>query len=553
MKTPKAPFIAKLVAAMVCLVTAFSLQAQSAPPSGGCVVRTTPLSAGDKAFARGEYARAIDAYRTELTTAPDADRVHDALVRSLLGQARIAEAEGDATAWVAKSPTNVWAVDALAEVQWRKGDVNSALASIQKAVNLDSCNPRARADIAQADHFSSRYVDAKVQINMVHHLDPFDEDILYEWLYTLPRETQLDWTTTELKKTGLGDDERKWLEKWKDRLSKPPEAPCRLVSKVTGATIPYRKIQDGPNAPVFWGLDVGFNGMNRRMQIDTGASGLTLYKSAATALHLNIEKTPYKTYGIGSQEDVDTYVAKVASIKIGALEFADCVVDIVDIKPDQDRPEAAEDGLIGGDVFSSFLITLDFPGHALKLDPLPLIPGAEAETQGLQTGVEDHSGTQQDRYIAPNMASWTKVFRSGHELIIPVRLDKGPVKLFVVDSGAALNSISPQAASEVVKVMSGSDVDVIGISGKVQKAYTTMPLTLHFAGIGQPTSGLTAFDMTRMSNNAGIELSGFLGQPTLHQLTVQIDYRDALMNFTYDPKRLNRCVANINRSNDDCF
>jgi hypothetical protein len=499
----------------------------------------------------GSYAQAIDAYRKELTSAPDPDRVHDALVRALLAHGQIAEAESDVSAWAAKDSGNVWVVDALGEVQWRKGDINAALASLQRAVNLDTCNPRAHADVAQADRFSAHYLDAKIQINMAHHLDPIDNDILDEWLYTLPTETKIDWAATELKKPGMSDDERNSLEKWKDRLSKPPDAPCRLVSSAPSSTIAYRKIQNGPNAPVFWGLDVGFNGKNRRLQIDTGASGLVLYKSAANALHLTTETT-HKTYGIGSQEDVNTSVAKVSTIKIGSLEFADCKVEILDIKRDQDRPEDAEDGLIGGDVFSSFLVTLDFPGHTLKLDPLPPVPGATAETQSLQTGVEDHEGTPQDRYIAPAMVTWTKAFRSGHDLILPVRLDKGPVKLFIVDTGAALNSISPQAAGEVVKVMKGADVDIVGISGKVNKAYTTMPLTLHFAGLSQPTAGLTAFDMTRLSNNAGIEMSGFLGQPTLHQLTVQIDYRDALMNFTYDPKRLNKCVANV-KSTDECF
>jgi len=531
---------AALLAGLFAFVTAPPLSAQAAPPSGGCAVRTTPESPGDRLMDRGSYDKAAGAYRSEMATAGDPDRVHDALVRAMLASGQIAEAESDATAWAAKAPNNAWAVDALAEAQWRKGDINAALASIQKAVNLDNCNPRARADVAQFDRFSSRYLDAKLQINMAHHTDPIDRDILDEWLATLPRETQLDWATNALKQTDLSPDDRRSLEKWKDQLSEPPGFPCRLVSKLDSATIPYRRIQDGPNAPVFWGLDVGFNGKGRRMQIDTGASGLNLYKSAATALHLDIEKAPYKTMGIGNGGDVDTYIAKVSSIKIGALEFADCVVHILDVRPNSENPDSADDGLIGGDVFSSFLITLDFPGHTMKLDPLPPVPGAETETQSLQTGVEDRHSAAQNRYIAPSMANWTKVFRSSHNLVIPVRLDKGPVKLFIVDTGSALNLISPQAASEVVKVMKGADVDLFGISGKVAKAYTTMPLTLVFGGMSQPTSGLTALDMTQISNGAEIELSGFLGQPTLHQMTVQIDYRDALMNFSFDPKRLVR-------------
>jgi hypothetical protein len=62
---------------------------------------------------------------------------------------------------------------------------------------------------------------------------------------------------------------------------------------------------------------------------------------------------------------------------------------------------------------------------------------------------------------------------------------------------------------------------------------------------------MTATDMSRMGQGADVTISGFLGVPTLHQLTIQIDYRDNLMHFTYDPKRVRRCVAGIKI--DDCI
>ena len=37
----------------------------------------------------------------------------------------------------------------------------------------------------------------------------------------------------------------------------------------------------------------------------------------------------------------------------------------------------------------------------------------------------------------------------------------------------------------------------------------------------------------------------------LHQLTVQIDYRDDLVHFTYDPKRIQHCVAGLELA--DCY
>ena len=50
------------------------------------------------------------------------------------------------------------------------------------------------------------------------------------------------------------------------------------------------------------------------------------------------------------------YIAQVDSIRIGSLEFRDCLVR------SQDRKDIIDiDGLIGTDVFSSYLVTLDYP------------------------------------------------------------------------------------------------------------------------------------------------------------------------------------------------
>ena len=236
------------------------------------------------------------------------------------------------------------------------------------------------------------------------------------------------------------------------------------------------------------------------------------------------------------------------SIKIGGLEFQDCDVQVLSKGADDG------DGLIGGDVFGQFLLTLDFPGHTLKLDPLPARPDdvADKTAPSLQTGVSSGEETLEDSYRDASMKNWSGVWRSGHDLIVPVRLnEKGPWKLFIIDTGSQLDLISPEAAREVGKVSKGADVDITGISGKVKKEYTTAPMKLYFGGLVAPNNGLVAIDTSRLSNEAGIELSGFIGAPTLHQLTVSIDYRDNLMHFTYDPSRLSRCVDGIKMA--DCY
>ena len=307
-------------------------------------------------------------------------------------------------------------------------------------------------------------------------------------------------------------------------------------------------MQDGPTAPATWGLDVGFNGKTRRLEIDTGAHGLLLTRSAANALHLDIQEHT-TSRGIGDDGDVATNIARVKSIRIGGLEFQDCSIGILQNNP---RAMSASDGLIGGDVFSSFLLTLDFPGRTLKLDPLPARPASDdSNGPSLATDGSPEDRPVLDRYIDPTMKDWTKVFRSGHEIILPVSLNSGPNRLFILDTGSALNLVSWQMAKPFAKVSKGSNIQVLGISGEVKQTYTTGPVTLSFAGLSQQSNGLVGMDTRMLGKNTGVEIAGFLGTPILHQLTVQIDYRDDLVHFTYDPKRLRRCAPGVYIA--DCF
>lgn len=139
------------------------------------------------------------------------------------------------------------------------------------------------------------------------------------------------------------------------------------------------------------------------------------------------------------------------------------------------------------------------------------------------------------------MKDWTSVYRSGHNLILHVRIDKGPPRLFIVDSGAQTDLISPEAARQVGKISEESWMQIYGISGQVKKTYSTGPLKLRFGQLEYPSYGMTAVDLDKFSNDVGMEISGFMGSPILHQLTVTIDYRDNLVNLSYDPKRITRC------------
>ena len=517
---------------------------------GHCQIRTAPLSPGDQAMAHRQYVKAVDAYRAESKVAgPEGDRAHTAEIRAMLREGHIKDADREARPWGTGATANVWAKLALAEVEWREGHVVEAGQILVAAGQLDPCNAQLHADFAAVMLFSGKAATASSQLTVAHKLDPMNQEIASDWIELQPRSVQLAEVNRILSDPGsISPAEKASLEKRKIALSTPVTDSCRLATAVPSTSIPFRGIQDGPNAPTFWGLEVALNGKVRRLEIDTGAHGMVLTRGAAAALHL-VPEERFQMRGLGDEGNVDSFVAKVASIKIGNLEFQNCDVEV---QTKDMEVSGSEDGLIGGDVFESFLLTLDFPGRLLKLDPLPPLPGEGAQrSEALATGVQVSDAPQRDRYIDPSMKDWTKVFRSGHDLILPIRLNEGPVRLFIVDTGSQSNLISPDAAREVGHVSNGSDDDIYGISGKVKKTYTTGALNLDFAGMRYPTPGMTAIDTSGLGRDTGVEISGFLGAPTLHQLTLQIDYRDDLLHFSFDPKRLTRCVDGIKLA--DCF
>ena len=132
------------------------------------------------------------------------------------------------------------------------------------------------------------------------------------------------------------------------------------------------------------------------------------------------------------------------------------------------------------------------------------------------------------------------LFRFGHALLIPTSIGNVPSKLFLMDTGATMNVISPAAAREVTKVLSVSYMFLKCISVKVNDVFTANKAVLVFVHLRQENQDITSFDTKRLSDDIGTEVSGFLGFTTLRVLDIKIDYRDVLVDFQYDAKRFGR-------------
>jgi predicted aspartyl protease len=546
------------------------------------VVKAHVASAAEQAFLAADYAKSVELYRADLAAKPNDPDLTAGLVRVLLRQQNTRDA-GDAVEAALKANSSdkkatAVLLTAKAEVQLRRGLPWEIGAILQAAQAADICVPRLHLVFARFAEMNSQYAIAQAQLKFAHQLDAYDPDIRGAWIQTLPLRDRIEEMERYLASaTGDDSEERHRMHLYLDHMKKSvteSHKSCRLVSKEASTVIPFALLMYDSSHIRSFGLDVKLNQHKARLEIDTGAGGLLVSKSVAE--HAGLKPfSETSVGGIGDQGGKSGYTAFAESIQIGGLEFHDCAVDVVENSRMMDI-----DGLIGMDVLGKFLVTLDYPERKLMLGPLPPRPGEAVVTPSLGTSSDDDldatksgsgpasdSGTKSpeavstaspdashpsepakpkstvvkgpfNRYIAPEMKDYTPVYREGHLLMLPVGLNDSKVKLFVLDTGAWATSISPEVAREVTKVHSDYDSHVSGLSGEVKKVYEADQITFKFEHLSQMIRQVPSFDTSRVSKSIGMEISGFLGARTLEMTTMHIDYRDGLVKFDYDEKKL---------------
>lgn len=511
-----------------------SVAAPATPAAAiGSAVPLSPEAEALQLYRTGKFEAAAEAYNKLAASEPAL--AYSGLARTYLKQKRVAEAASAAAKAIEADPKSADAHTAHAEVFFRQGRIAECEQELIDAVNSGQKSARAYLDLAQVDEASSFYATAKTMIAMAHRLDPNDPDIRREWLFTLPREERLK----ELKNylAGQTDDDvddrinlARLVSLMEDQNANPKRT-CRQINKISSTEAPLEPLLDNPRVLRGYGLSVNFNGTNAKLMLDTGAGGILVDRGIAQKAGIKpIIET--QIGGIGSKGESGGYIGYADSIKIGGLEFRDCIVEVLN-----KRSVLDDDGLIGADEFSDYLVDIDLPNRKFSLSELPVAPAQpSAGPAGLQSDAEDRSEWH-NPYIAPEMKSYTAVYRFSHMLLVPTWVNGKPPKLFLLDTGAFDNMITPDAAREVTKIH-GDDEDIIkGLNGKVEKVYVADRVSLHFAHFIREKEDLMAFDLSNISDSAGTEISGTLGFAMLWMLDIKIDYRDGLVDFTYDKKR----------------
>jgi predicted aspartyl protease len=499
------------------------------------VAQPHPLTPPQIAIINGKNAEAESLYRDAIAKNPGDDELTAGLVRVLLAEQKIDDATATIQAALAKNPQSPVLLTALAAVQHRQGLPWEEEKTLNAAQVKGVCYAPLHLALADYFGFNSYYATAKSQIDLAYQLDPYDPEIRREWMHSLSTAQRIE----ELKKflaADAGDiDEVRNAKVELAVLENQEEnnTSCQLVSETTATDIPFAPIMFNAEMVRAWGLEVAFNGQKSRLVIDTGASGLYINSSLAKRAGLK-PITQVRANGIGDNGPQAGYLAVVDSIKIGGLEFKNCPVEV------SDRHDVVgNDGLIGMNVFSQFAVTLDFPWRKLTLGPLPPYPGAAPGPVELNTRGQGQGSNigPHDRYVAPEMKDWMKVYRSGHDLIIPGIMNGKSEVLFLIDTGAQMSSISPRAAAGIAKVHTDDNMHVRGVGGEVKNVYYANDIAVQFGNLLQKYARITVFDLGGISKGSGIEISGILGEDTLGVLVIHIDYRDGLMKFEYSANR----------------
>jgi len=528
-------------------------------PNPALAPATASLGDAFALYRRGDFAAALGTYNAILQAKPKSPDAYAGIIRCYLKQNKVEQAVQAADQALAnvESPR---VHTAHAEVLFRQGKINEADKEWVNVVNSGYPEPRAYLGLARVRNASAMYKTAATLLNKAHELDPSDPDIQELWIESLPRRQRIKFLDESLASPNWDPAERasatSYLQQLKDSENNKDKT-CHLVSKVTSTETPLVRLFTDPTHLRGYGLSVEVNGHKSSLMLDTGASGILVKR--AIAERAGVSKISETTVGgIGDKGRRNAFVGTADSIKIGELEFRNCSIEVM-----ESRSVAEEQGLIGANVFEQFLVDIDFPGEKLKLSQLPQRPGEAAQTLGLKAegsdtddsvapeSERDSNAAQakapaspptpasflQDRYIAPEMRTYTRLLRFGHELLIPTSIGNVPPKLFLIDTGSLTNFISPSAAREVTKVSGDPDTIVKGLSGNVAKVFSANKAILQFGGLRQENQEMTSFDTTGISNSTGTEISGFLGFTTLRLLDIKIDYRDALVSFSYDPKK----------------
>lgn len=456
----------------------------------------------DTAYSENQFAQAEDLYASAVAEHPQDAQLIAALAHTLLHEGKITQAADRVTTALAGDLHSAALLTAQAEVQLRQGQPWLALQTLDAAAAADHCYARIHLIRSRVLRIDSMYASERAEITSAYEIDPEDPDILHAWRSVVNPAHEIEGIEQALATMKDLDAETRQKSEASANalllLLSENSQTCKVLPTVPSATLSLMgTMEDGKHLDGYR-LEAQFPKTGAKLQLDTAASGLFITKALAAANSL--EQNANDPSG----------TVRAESVRIGSLEFRDCMVGVTD----GSFPGKA-DGAIGTDVFSSYLITINARDAKMILDPLP--PQA-----GILPG---------DRAIPAELADYMPVYHRRHYLLVPVTLNNKTRKLFVLDLGMRLSAMTPDAAHSVSSIKANFTNPMQTASGPPAQVYRDN-FDFQFASLSLTHQNhVLEWDPSVIDRNAGFQVAGLLGFDMLHSLTMHLDYRDGLVKF----------------------
>jgi hypothetical protein len=280
---------------------------------------------------------------------------------------------------------------------------------------------------------------------------------------------------------------------------------CALVSPAAPNSIRIRKVNAPPASFDIHSPVLRFNASLGKADAGTFqlASGREILLSPAYAKKTGITRVPNS-----SNSSSKNYVGIADSLRIGSLEFKNCVVRVSESVA-RGGGIRLPDGILGLGLFADFLMTLDFGKDEIRLEPLGSPrPGEIAPWI--------------DRDATVDRKDFIPMLQLGQELAISIRVNSSEPLLFGLSPNGSPSAVAPEVAKEVLRL----PTVVLGGTGPCSVNCVSFEL-----GTQRANAALLPISLARPSFDMGIQLDGMLGTNVLVQFVVTIDARNGFIKF----------------------
>jgi tetratricopeptide (TPR) repeat protein len=242
-----------------------------------------------------------------------------------------------------------------------------------------------------------------------------------------------------------------------------------------------------------------------RFLVDTGATSTVISNELIEKLKIPVI-TSALIKCVGGTGKTATHLCKAAKLRIGPVEISNLPVSSFDNKIFQ----GLIDGVLSPSDLADFLITLDYPGQRILLEPRVPEKGNKSQP------------------VHPKDVTEVEFRIFGNLVLLPISINGQANRNFLFDTGAVMSTLSKRQASFLgvredtpnAKV----DIEFAGACGIAHSVLGVDKVLLSLGKIKKDYEKILAIHLGEISKEVGSEVSGILGGDFYSTRVVKIDY-----------------------------